>query len=66
VIDHELSLFTRLESVQTILRLLCKTTGLRMAVVARVTQERWTACAVLDNLNFGLQEGQNLELANTY
>ena len=62
----DLSTFNRLESIQTILRLLCKTTGLRMAVVARVTSETWTACAVLDNLNFGLQSGQNLELANTY
>jgi signal transduction histidine kinase len=66
VIDHDLATFSRLESIETILNLLCKTTGLRLAVVARVTSETWTACAVLDNLNFGLKTGQNLDLADTY
>lgn len=58
--------FSRLESIQTILDLLCKTTGLRLAVVVRILPDSWTACAVLDKLDFGLEPGQNLELANTY
>ena len=66
MIDHDLATFSRIESIETILNLLCKTTGLRLAVVARVTSETWTACAILDNLNFGLKTGQNLELADTY
>jgi signal transduction histidine kinase len=66
VTDHDLATFSRLENIETILNLLCKTTGLRLAVVARVTCETWTACAVVDNLNFGLKTGQNLDLADTY
>jgi signal transduction histidine kinase len=35
------------------------------AAVARVTDSSWTACAVLDKLNFGLQPGGELELTTT-
>lgn len=38
---------------------------MRFAAVARVTQQTWTACAVLDNLGFGLQAGGELDLVST-
>lgn len=56
----------RLEAVQTALRVLRRTTGLRIALVARVTDESWTACAVLDDANFGLKPGDHLSLHTTY
>lgn len=56
----------RLEAVQTALRVLRRTTGLRIALVARVTAESWTACAVLDDANFGLKPGDQLSLHTTY
>ena len=37
----------RLEVVQTALQVLRRATGLRIAVVAHVTDTTWTACAVL-------------------
>ena len=40
-------------------------TGLRFAAVARVTEDSWTACAVLDQLGFGLQVGGELEVTTT-
>ena len=58
--------FSLLEPVQTILRVLRRSTGLRIALVARVTPESWTAWAVLDDANFGLKPGDQLELRNTY
>jgi hypothetical protein len=33
--------------------------------VARVTENNWTACAVLDNLGFGLGVGGELDVATT-
>ena len=33
--------------------------------VARVTKERWVACAVLDNINFGLPPGGELDISTT-
>lgn len=56
----------RIEAVKTVLRLLLQTTGLRLGVVARVTAEAWTCCAVLDEVNFGLHPGDTLEIATTF
>ena len=56
----------RIEAVKTVLRLLLDTTGLRLGVVARVTAESWTCCAVLDEVNFGLRAGDTLQVATTF
>ncbi len=56
----------RLDVVKTALQVLRQTTGLRIALVARVTAASWTACAVLDDANFGLQPGDEVELSTTY
>ncbi|MDP9368490.1 MAG: hypothetical protein M3Q03_09485 [Chloroflexota bacterium] len=56
----------RLEAVQTSLKVLRRATGLRIVLVARVTDASWTACAVLDEAGFGLQPGDELDLSTTY
>jgi GAF domain-containing protein len=52
-------------SVAAILEEVSRATGMRFATVARVTDTRWTACAVYDTINFGLQPGQDLALETT-
>jgi signal transduction histidine kinase len=52
-------------AVPTILRVVAETTGLRFVCVARVTQDSWTTCAVLDQIGFGLKPGDELEIATT-
>lgn len=59
VLDH-------LDAVQTSLRVLRRITGLRIALVARVTESSWTACAVLDEAGFGLKSGDELDFSTTY
>ncbi|BAV07556.1 sensor histidine kinase [Filimonas lacunae] len=54
-----------LEIVPAILELICKTTGMRFAAVARVTDDRWIACAVKDEVDFGLQPGGELRIETT-
>ena len=44
----------RISAVPAILQVVSETTGLRFAAVARVTETNWTACAVLDRIEFGL------------
>lgn len=61
-----LAVFGRLEAVDTILRVLARSTGMRIALVARVTNDAWTACAVLDDAGFGLAPGDQLELQTTF
>lgn len=51
--------------VPTILEVICKTTGMGFAAVARVTDDRWVACAVLDNVDFGLKAGGELKVEST-
>jgi signal transduction histidine kinase len=55
----------RIRAVPAILQVVRELTGLRFVAVARVTEDSWTACAVLDQLNFGLQVGGELDLATT-
>ncbi|MEP6534953.1 MAG: GAF domain-containing sensor histidine kinase [Bryobacteraceae bacterium] len=54
-----------MESVPTILDVICRTTGMRFAAVARVTKDRWIACSVLDEINFGLKPGGELQIDTT-
>lgn len=48
-----------------LLEAVTRATGMRFAAVARVTDDRWTACAVYDLIDFGLRPGQDLELETT-
>jgi signal transduction histidine kinase len=45
--------------------MVCRSTGMRFATVARVTEDTWTACAVRDEIDFGLQAGSELPLKTT-
>src|SRR4051794_36310725 len=56
---------SRLPAVPTILRVVTETTGLRFSLVARVTQDQWIACAVHDEIAFGLKSGDTLDVATT-
>ncbi|MFJ2281971.1 ATP-binding protein [Pseudomonas sp. NPDC087803] len=55
----------RISAVPAILQVIRELTGLRFAAVARVTEESWTTCAVLDQLDFGLQVGGELDVVTT-
>jgi hypothetical protein len=51
--------------VPTILEIICRTTGMGFAAVARVTPERWIACEVRDEIQFGLIAGGELKVDST-
>lgn len=52
-------------AVPGMLELASAMTGMRFVAVARVTADRWTACAVHDRLDFGLRPGDDLVLETT-
>ncbi|HEY4583968.1 MAG TPA: GAF domain-containing protein [Lysobacter sp.] len=64
-IEHDVAAIRRIEAVPRILRAVAEITGMRFAAVARVTETRWIACAVRDELGFGLEPGGELELETT-
>jgi hypothetical protein len=53
---------SRIEAVPTLFDVVCRTTGRRFAAVARVTEDRWIACGVLDEIDFGLKPGWLMKL----
>ena len=61
----DIDLIGGIEAVPTILDVVCRTTGMGFAAVARVTESRWVACRVRDDIAFGLQPGGELEVEST-
>jgi signal transduction histidine kinase len=55
----------RIDAIPKILEVICRSTGMGFAAVARVTQDRWVACVVRDEISFGLAPGGELELEST-
>jgi len=55
----------RIDAVPTLLAVLCEVTGMRFAVVARVTDTNWTACAVQDDIHLGVKPGGELAVHTT-
>jgi len=66
VVAADLVAIDRLAAVKMSLKVLQRATGLRVALVAHVTAERWTACAVLDEAGFGLVPGDELDVSSTF
>lgn len=63
--QSDIEAIQQIPAVQSILDIIRKTTGMGFAAVARVTDQRWVACAVNDGISFGLTPGGELELETT-
>jgi signal transduction histidine kinase len=64
-VEEAVAAIARIDAVPRILDVVCRTTGMGFAAVARVTEDRWIACAVHDEIQFGLQPGGELQVATT-
>jgi signal transduction histidine kinase len=62
---NDLEAISRIDAIPNILEVVCRTTGLGFAAVARVTEHHWVACAVRDDIAFGLQPGGELQVETT-
>jgi signal transduction histidine kinase len=51
--------------VPKLLEVICRTTGMGFAAIARVTGERWITCSVRDEISFGLIPGSELKVETT-
>ncbi|UYV36407.1 GAF domain-containing sensor histidine kinase [Rhodobacteraceae bacterium D3-12] len=52
--------------IGTILETVMLATNMRFAAVARVTADRWVACRTVDEVNFGLEPGDEIEIQSTF
>ncbi|MEJ8857092.1 GAF domain-containing sensor histidine kinase [Variovorax robiniae] len=64
-IYRDVAAIGRISSVPTLLKIICSNTGMGFAAVARVTDGTWTACAVQDDIHFGLLPGGQLDVRTT-
>ena len=64
-IEQDIAAIARIEAVPRLLKVLCETTGMGFAAVARVTDAQWVACAVEDRVSFGLVPGGELPVEST-
>jgi signal transduction histidine kinase len=65
VFQADIDAIQRIDAVPKILEVVCRTTGMGFAAVARVTDERWICCAVRDEIQFGLVLGGELKVETT-
>lgn len=61
----DLEAIEQIPVVDSILEVVCRSTGMGFAAIARVTRERWITCAVKDDINFGLKPGDELNIETT-
>src|SRR4051812_44069508 len=64
-LSDDIAAVARVSAVPTILRVIAETTGMGYTLVARVTPAQWIACAVHDEISFGLKVGDELDVATT-
>lgn len=64
-IDPDVEEISRISKIPTILAVICQSTGMGFAAVAKVTEDKWIACAVRDEIVFGLKPGDELRLETT-
>ncbi|WP_218418918.1 GAF domain-containing sensor histidine kinase [Alteromonas lipotrueae] len=65
-IERDIRTIQSIEAVPHIMKMLSDATGLRFICVARVTEDNWTMCAVLDEVNFNLIPGDELDIKTTF
>ncbi len=63
---RDLSAIASISAVPVILRTVRELTDLRFTLVARVLPDRWIACAVHDEIDFGLAAGGELDVKTTF
>ena len=64
-IARDIATVAGIDAVANILNVVCSITGMGFAAVARVDDLTWTACAVRDQIQFGLGPGGQLPLKTT-
>jgi signal transduction histidine kinase len=64
-IQSDIQAIANIPIIPSLLEVICSTTGMGFAAVARVTESKWVACGVRDEINFGLKPGSELELETT-
>ena len=58
-IQRDIQAIVSIDAIPHIMQILASSLQLRFICVARVTEQAWTMCAVLDKADFGLMPGDH-------
>jgi signal transduction histidine kinase len=64
-LQADVQLIQNIAMVPTLLDVVCRTTHLGFAAIARVNEQRWITCSVHDEIHFGLKPGDELKVETT-
>ena len=64
-IEGDVAAIAGIAAVPQMLEVICRTTGMGFAAIARVTDAQWVCCASRDEIGFGLHAGGELVLETT-
>ena len=64
-LQADIDAINQISIIPSILNVVCKTTGMGFAAIARVTDEKFITCSTKDMVGFGLGPGDELELETT-
>jgi signal transduction histidine kinase len=64
-VQQDVEAVSGIAAISRILDVVCRTTGLGFAAVARVTDTQWVCCSARDEIGFGLKPGGELPLDTT-
>ncbi len=63
-IQQDIELISQISTVTNILEVVCRTTGMGFAALARVTDTKWIACAVRDEIEFWFEAWRRTRFRN--
>ena len=55
----------RIPIINQLLDVICSSTGMGFAAIAKVTEDSWIACTTKDSIEFGLEPGDELQIETT-
>lgn len=62
-IADDIAAIQRIAVIPSILEVVCQVTGMGVSMIARVTEEKWIACAVRDQIAYGAPVGTEVDLS---
>ncbi|WP_372919678.1 ATP-binding protein [Salegentibacter sp.] len=63
--QEEIESIKQIPIVSKLLDVICRTTGMGFAAIARVSDQAWITCAIKDEIAFGLEPGDELDVKTT-
>ncbi|MEO5594293.1 MAG: GAF domain-containing sensor histidine kinase [Chitinophagaceae bacterium] len=64
-LEADIAAISQISILPSLLEVVCRATGMGFAAVAKVTEDKWVACGVHDEILFGIKPGGELQIETT-